>query len=131
MMSVSNDASKFNFFFDIVMQESDLLGENRGLCSASTYTQRGQYSPLSPILTAQLLCTMLEMSSSTDPERPGSPTDPYGGKLTWKGLNIGQMLELVLGDSDRNQVWCHSNDSTEYSSYFGLRDEARDYKALK
>jgi hypothetical protein len=87
------------------MQESALLGDNYGRCSASKYTQKGQYSPLSPILTAQLLCTMLEMSSAPiDSESPGSPTDPYEGKLTWKGLNIGQMLELVLGDTDRNQV---------------------------
>jgi hypothetical protein len=45
---------------------------------------------------------MLEMSSSpADSENP--PLDPYQGN-TWNGLNIGQTLELVLGDTDRNQV---------------------------
>jgi hypothetical protein len=89
----------------LIIQESELLGDSYGRCSASKFTQKGQYSPLSPILTAQLLCTMLEMSSSpAGSENPGSPIDPYQGKLSWKGLNIGQVLELVLGDTDRNQV---------------------------
>jgi hypothetical protein len=80
-------------------QESQLLGSNLGQCSKPALTQRGQYSPLSAVFTAQLLCSIIDISA----QRPVQINQPYDGK-SWMGFNITQALELVLGDSDRSQV---------------------------
>jgi hypothetical protein len=84
-------------------QEAELLGDNLAKCSASNLTQKGQFSPLSPIFTAQLLCTMVKVSSED------SPSDPFKGDKSWKGLNIGQSLELLLGDVNRDQASCQQS----------------------
>ena len=80
------------------MQEAELLGDNLARCSAPALTQKGQFSPLSPILTAQVLCKMKEMSTE-------SSSNQFKGE-NWKGLNIGQTLELMLGDDNQDQVSC-------------------------
>jgi hypothetical protein len=41
---------------------------------------------------------MIEMSSES------SSTDQFKGDKSWKGLNIGQSLELLLGDVNRDQA---------------------------
>ncbi len=75
-----------------------MLGDNLARCSVSNLTQKGQFSPLSPILTAQYLCSMIKQSSES------SSPDPFKGDKSWKGLNIGQVLELILGDLNRDQA---------------------------
>jgi hypothetical protein len=80
------------------LQEVQYLGdslEKWEKCSLSEITQKGHVSPLSTVLTAQLICQMQA--------RQESFPNKYKGE-NWKGLSIPQVLEFLLGDLNRDQA---------------------------
>jgi hypothetical protein len=79
-----------------LQQEEQLLGSELGRCTKLAQSQRGQYSPLSLVLTAQLFCAIKDISS------PKGDLAFTGN--SWTGLDIGQSMEFIFGDANRNQV---------------------------
>ena len=76
------------------VQEEQLLGNGLPRCRKLALNQRGQYSPLSLVFTAQLICGMIDAPTNDD---------KFTGE-SWAGLNIGQAMELIFGDTNRDQA---------------------------